>query len=128
MKTTWPKKAQKAHRVKWVAALRSGEYAQTSYALTNGKGFCCLGVACEISGLGHWEDGPNGEWVYAVGDDKHHELLPLPVKNWLGLGTDEGAFNPDGWGEETLANLNDAGKRFVSIAKIIESEPEGLVK
>lgn len=42
---------------KWIAALRSGEHAQTTGTLeridTDGitQGYCCLGVLCKISGL-----------------------------------------------------------------------------
>jgi hypothetical protein len=33
---------------KWVAALRSGKYKQTSEVLYDYEGFCCLGVLCDI--------------------------------------------------------------------------------
>ena len=33
---------------KWVSALRNGTYKQTQNALQDKKGYCCLGVACEI--------------------------------------------------------------------------------
>jgi hypothetical protein len=36
---------------KWIDALRSGEYPQARGALTDGEGFCCLGVLCKISGV-----------------------------------------------------------------------------
>lgn len=43
----------------WVAALRSGEWAQAKRMLRNVKdghcSFCCLGVASEMSKLGEWE-------------------------------------------------------------------------
>lgn len=53
----WSKEEQAEHRRKWVAALRSGEYAQAKEALRepaeqrlDGKvGYCCLGVACEVA-------------------------------------------------------------------------------
>lgn len=32
----------------WIAALRSGEYKQTTRALQNEHGYCCLGVACKV--------------------------------------------------------------------------------
>ena len=34
--------------VKWRRALRSGKYKQTKTTLQDEKGYCCLGVACEI--------------------------------------------------------------------------------
>ena len=41
---------------KWLAALRSGKYQQAKAALhRQGDGFCCLGVLCDVSGLGKWE-------------------------------------------------------------------------
>ena len=33
---------------KWIAALRSGKYSQTKEYLQDSRGYCCLGVACEI--------------------------------------------------------------------------------
>ena len=33
---------------KWVIALRSGEYSQTTGTLEDDSGHCCLGVACDI--------------------------------------------------------------------------------
>lgn len=32
----------------WIAALRSGDYQQTTGTLENRHGFCCLGVACKV--------------------------------------------------------------------------------
>jgi hypothetical protein len=32
----------------WIDALRSGNYKQTRKVLQNSKGFCCLGVACDV--------------------------------------------------------------------------------
>lgn len=40
---------------KWIDALRSGKYKQTTGALRrqsdNEVGYCCLGVLCEVAGL-----------------------------------------------------------------------------
>lgn len=33
---------------KWINALRSGKYKQTQGSLQDAKGYCCLGVACEL--------------------------------------------------------------------------------
>lgn len=32
----------------WLKALRSGEYEQTRETLFDGKGYCCLGVLCDV--------------------------------------------------------------------------------
>lgn len=122
MTKTWSKRAQKAHRKLLIAALRSGEYRQTKNQLTDGKGFCCLGVACEISKLGHWEG--EHEWNYVTATDSSNVALPLEVQRWLGFQSHTGQYN-DYVG--SLADDNDEGKRFKAIADIIESEPEGLV-
>lgn len=34
--------------LKWIEALRSGKYSQTTDTLQDGDGFCCLGVACKV--------------------------------------------------------------------------------
>jgi hypothetical protein len=94
---------------KWVAALRSGEYKQCQQRLTDGEGYCCLGVACAIS--------PN-----AVDGWKEDCTLPWGVREWLGLATAWGDNNCNG----SLSQLNDMGKTFAEIADLIESEPEGL--
>lgn len=48
----------------WVKALRSGEFEQARELLTDGKGYCCLGVLCKVAGLqlsgGNAVIGPSG--------------------------------------------------------------------
>lgn len=52
----------KANRLAWIEALESGRFRQTKGTLrresetqvSNPIGFCCLGVACEISQAGEW--------------------------------------------------------------------------
>lgn len=41
-------KAIKEEFVKWIQALRSGEFNQAKGALETDNGYCCMGVACEI--------------------------------------------------------------------------------
>lgn len=130
---TWSPRAQKRHRKKLVAALRSGEYRQTTEVLTDGKGYCCLGVACEISGLGGWVDSPMApeQWAYLVGkaarpggSNWSSAKLPELVRKYYGFagrGASYGAFS-------RLIEKNDGGVSFKKIADIIESEPEGLVE
>lgn len=40
-------KVSKKTITKWIDALRSGEYKQTTGELQDDNGFCCLGVACK---------------------------------------------------------------------------------
>ena len=52
---------------KWVNALRSGEYEQGSEKLYSGRGYCCLGVLCDLyskeNGL-KWEFRGDALWGY----------------------------------------------------------------
>jgi len=52
MKTTYPKLPKK-FKEKWLKALRSGGYEQGRTVLHSNKDntYCCLGVACDISGI-----------------------------------------------------------------------------
>ena len=42
---------------KWVKALRSGKYTKTEGCLKRFDGtYCALGILCDISGLGYWDN------------------------------------------------------------------------
>lgn len=108
----------------WVAALRSGKYQQGRDYLCKDNRYCCLGVACEVLGIGKIIDGM-GVATY-LGDepnDKDSGWLPRNAKEALGLRTYNGTL---GDGATSLTLLNDNGATFNEIADIIESEPEGL--
>lgn len=131
---------QKANRKKWVDALRSGEYKQTTGQLrktplgAQEPRFCCLGVACDLfvkEGLAnsHWDD---DEFIWgSSGYDAHgeHASLPGVVRDWLGLNTTLGAyFDADDRHDRSLVRDNDdRGFTFEDIADIIESEPSGFL-
>lgn len=108
---------------KWVAALRSGEYKQGRCALRLlDDSYCCLGVACDISGLGEWEHDYDHR-IYRVGEHEAQDsLLPETVRRWLGLRTASGRFSP----VDALYVRNDKGHSFAEIADLIEAEPPGL--
>ena len=109
---------QKEHRKQWVAALRSGNYTQTRGVLRNAQGFCCLGVACDISGLGEWEAREDVINSYI----NHFDTLPRVVSDWLGISSSGHGIN----GNESfsLTILNDVSLyTFDQIADLIESEP-----
>lgn len=124
-----------------VAALRSGEYKQTHGGLRDQKGYCCLGVACDVyhkeTGEGEWRDGPLDLSYYRFvtpGGPSEGEpaVLPQAVEEWLGFTSESGDFTTvdyrDSEGElpESLIGLNDRGRSFEEIADTIESEPKGL--
>lgn len=111
---------------KWVEALKSGEYSQTTDYLCNDGGFCCLGVACEVflkeTGL-PLKKYPNPS---DIGFDENLYSVP-EVKEWLGLAGGEGRFVNEFKGRLTLTTLNDdEGLSFKEIAEFIETNPEGL--
>ena len=73
---------------------------------------CCLGHACEVSGLGKWID---NRYVIS-GRDNSLYTLPTSVEEWLGFDTDTYI------GEHPAAVWNDdKGKTLKEIADIIEA-------
>ena len=113
----------KEWRRKWVEALRSGEYRQTSGVLRDRDGFCCLGVLCDLSKTGEWvKDG--GDWRYEGLHSSDVATLPKPVQQLVGLRTNFGRIN--GSQGHNLSEMNDIEYSFASIADVIEAEPEGL--
>lgn len=82
----------KQNIAKWVAALRSGEYDQVTGALhktpadrpvDSPTGYCCLGVACEISELGEWTE--YGSYRTPGKVVLTGTVLPDDVVAWLGV-------------------------------------------
>lgn len=127
METKWTPEQQKEHRKLWVEALRSGKYQQTTDFLRTGigplVGFCCLGIACEVSGLGTWDGN-----TYVTPSSESEGSLQPELMDWLGLKGAEGEYWSTDEEQTSLARLNDhEGKTFAEIADIIESEPPGLV-
>lgn len=74
---------------KWIVALRSGKYRQGLRQLRMNGAYCCLGVACDISGLGEWRQS-----FYATPAGASEITLPGPVSAWLGT-TDNPEVGPD---------------------------------
>ena len=116
-------KPNKERIQKWVDSLRSGKYSQTTQTLQDSTGYCCLGVACELSGIGDWDEDLN----YDIEGVKESECLPKHVADWYGIEQDalveieriEGSpFSQD---LEYITLLNDDYKMsFTEIARCIE--------
>lgn len=73
--------------------LESGKYKKGIGRLRDGDSYCCLGVACDISGVGEWKES-NGSYGYACGpidcgyigfEDLDAYGLPAAVKEYYGL-------------------------------------------
>ena len=128
MEFQYTKEEQKQHRQEWVAALRSGDYRQVRGLLRQKNSFCCLGIACDISGLGKWK---SGLVSMAYNTDDNNELsrvgvLPDSVQDYYGLSTKTGRHHIN-TANTSLSGMNDRGLTFNDIADLIENEPEGLV-
>lgn len=109
----YPLKLEPEFKAKWLEALRSGKFKQAKGTLREeppqgGIGYCCLGVACEISG--------------ATDALKRGENMPgnSTINEWFGLG----AYDETGSFEicDKLAGINDETELgFVGIANLIEA-------
>lgn len=103
---------------RWVEALRSGEYEQGTEYLKREESsdkiisYCCLGVLCEINNirftLTKEED---GDVLYGVGIHSEYSFSTRNILKRLGLSAH---FADD------LANMNDSGVSFDSIADYIQ--------
>lgn len=127
-----------ANLLRWVEALESGDYAQTTAVLKYDPiskqndilpvGHCCLGVACELA-----EDEIDLEAVRYVRDmgGMYIACPDGPIVDWL---ASEDAGYSGGWGpREALARwlgideghltefarMNDSGRSFKQIARVI---------
>jgi hypothetical protein len=126
-------KLKKRVKKKWLEALRSGKYEQTSGTLSQDGKYCCLGVLCEVaidSGLNiekkpRYPSSPHTDLMQYDGDTC---ALPPSVQEWAFL---KGKKSEDpivtvpyhysnGESEFSLANLNDDGHSFAEIADLIE--------
>lgn len=136
-------------RALWVTALNSNEYTQTQGTLNRTRaddddpalpvGMCCLGVACDIfiKEEGHdllkMEHQSEDGIIRYVGINGlgSSSLLPLIVKDWLGLTYADGEHYPKNELNEqvSLSELNDSSSySFKQIADVISNPPEGLLK
>ena len=71
----------KVIKARWIAALRSGKYAQGYERLGQDDKFCCLGVLCELA----YEEGVVGKRINYDGSyiyDDHDVTLPPSVRGW----------------------------------------------
>lgn len=126
---------------KWVKALRSGKYKQGAGSLKqyNSKGetqHCCLGVLCELYNQQMKKNKKKmlSETTWSNDSDFSHgycrlggkkEDLPKEVMKWSGISNNLGSFYRDDK-QESLADLNDMGRKFKTIADIIEKNYEVL--
>jgi hypothetical protein len=111
----------------WVDALRSGKYKQATYRLKDRltNGFCCLGVLCEVSNQGFFDDNDSYVCDETLADATQYstQIVPKKVQDWIGLRSNMGAMGTT----DSLTGLNDAeGLTFSQIADVIERRVEEL--
>ena len=105
---------------KWVAALRSGKYKQTKNVLRNRDSFCCLGVLCNLHAKAHPEIAVRQrDKAMYLGNTR---FLPVEVQKWAEFSSRSGVLPCHVDGLTTLAEMNDSGKTFEAIAKVIETQ------
>lgn len=96
-----------AHQLAWVEALESDDYTQNFGCLETSGGYCCLGIACKISGL----DFDGGD-----------HYMPLEVRDYFGFVSEEGSSRYSA--DDALPALNDDKRlTFSEIAQIVRSNP-----
>jgi hypothetical protein len=105
---------------KWIEALRSGKYTQTTGRLRSmaypdnqpqpaAASFCCLGVLCEVVDPLGWV---GTEWNYQ--DDRHNKNLPDRFRTAIEMTPEQ---------ETWLIRMNDDDQfSFEQIAAVIERE------
>ena len=103
---------KKELKQKWIDALRSKDYRQTTNCLRHREGYCCLGVLCDIVDNTKWcPNGLSGSVYYF---DSGYKSV-FPEESWLntiGLPKDDAS---------ALAKMNDNDKEpFENIADWIE--------
>ena len=124
---------QRKKVVEWVKALRGGTYKQAREFLKNDVGFCCLGVACDLSGLSEWEHieyvdpaGPGQKAITYLGSKSY---IPALVSRMFGLSIENeaGVWETNDDLIHRLIHLNDGDEDtepvgFDKIADVIEAE------
>ena len=119
----------------WLKDLRSGDFAQVEGTLSDGEGYCCLGVLCEQAvNAGVIEKTPTPDGVkYGNETEFSWGALPQPVIDWAGLESPDPMVSGlisyedmegETYTEDTLEHLsswNDEHHRdFNAIADLIE--------
>lgn len=112
---------KKSWAMKWVKALRSGKYKQTTKHLRTNQGHCCLGVLCSLTPYKNNYTKMPVKSVKSASESVINGVLPNAVQELVGMRSGDGE-TPVG----ILSALNDAGKNFTEIANIIEEHWKNL--
>lgn len=101
---------KKSVAMNWVKALRSGKYKKGKLYLKKDNNFCCLGVMCDISGLGKWQSNVMNQETYLTSSGEQRSgVLPKDVELWAGLSSGKGEYRGKNGRTYSLTNWNDNG-------------------
>lgn len=100
-------------KAKWLAALRSGKYKQTSKYLRTEEGYCCLGVLCDLVAPDQWGVSNSISGAITHGNNPYSGVGYPSSKVLEQVGIDDSDC-------KDLARLNDMGKSFAEIADTID--------
>ena len=116
---------------KWIKALKSGEYKQTTGHMTvtdfmGTSSFCCLGVLTNLyveeNGLKGFTVDEKDDWIKRDGvNDEGEGKLNNAVIKWSGMKSSTGRL-----GKGSLSDMNDSGISFNFIANLIKDNVEKL--
>lgn len=113
----------------WIDALRSGDYEQGIGTIRGTDVHCCLGVLCDISGVGEWKMNACAQWTYRMRDtgktgrqyppSQLSQMVGLARPSRLGPNGEKRTYD-DGNIQNHLAHMNDLNYTFEKIADEIE--------
>ncbi len=123
---------------KWLAELESGKHEQAAGVLYNGRGYCCLGIACRFV-LEIEPKESDGKFFFNHLDDilsvldyqklnfyaTNGEIHPSKREEFYRILVNEG-FVGCSYPLQALAHYNDRGATFKQLAAAIRKLPEAV--
>ena len=96
---------------KWVEALKSNKYCQGKNYLRQKDRYCCLGVLCDLMDSSKWEMVSKMNHRYSYGN--YTDVLDYRMRKQAGISFLQMLL---------LMRMNDSGKTFEEIAKVIDTQ------
>lgn len=111
------------YQLKWLEAMKNGNFKQTESRFLDDDGYDCFGVACSANGI-------SDDLLYNVKTFEENILL-MDMRDKLGLIDNDGSFTVmeviDGILVGSILQLNDVMFfSFPMIAEYIENNPENI--
>jgi hypothetical protein len=88
-------------------ALESGKYPQGQSTLRKLAGYCCLGVACDVSRLSRWSTVSNDNGSFSYGPSGEVSYLPDIVANWYGWASKNPMLKTPSGEYRSMSAMND---------------------